>query len=220
MIQPLIQQIEESATWYRSFLLEYQKQHPSLEKEVTVQLLSVHFHLLQNIQRHYLVCASHPHLSHRRSLRKTIVDFANVEEQYADLILQDLKDLNATLLPPPFEVELWWSYFDTHNFNQPFLRIGAALICEKISEKSKDVFTRLTHAPYLNHRNTRFFSAYHRNDALKHGSELLTSLQGARLEAHHIAELNDGAVKGFFLLERLINWAFYVHKRHPLKIAA
>lgn len=214
MIPTLLQPIDNASSWYRMLLLDYHKQHPYFEKEVTIQLLSLHLHLLENIQRHFLICASHPDLSHRRALRKTLVDFANEEEHYVELIREDLKDLKSPPLAAPFEVELWWAYFDKQVYMRPFLRIGAALIYEHLYEKSKDTHAKLTHAPYLNASNTRFFATLHRNNALTHGSELLASLQGARLENHHIEELREGASKGFILLEKMILWAFNQH-RHP-----
>ncbi len=220
MIPALIQPIDCASSWYKALLADYHKKHPYFEKEVTVQLLSLHLHILENIQRHFLICASHPDLSHRRALRKTLVDFANEEEHFVELIHQDLKDLKASPLPPPFEVELWWAYFDKQVYMRPFLRIGAALIYENLPEKSKDIISRLTHAPYLNANNTRFFTALHRNNALSHGSELLASLQGARLDNHHLEELKEGANKGFFLLEKMVHWAFTQHLKSDVKKAA
>lgn len=220
MFHALIQPIDNASNWYKALLVEYHKKHPFFEKEVTIQLLSIHLHLLENIQRHFLICASHPDLAHRRALRKTLVDFANEEEHFAELIHKDLKELKATPLPAPFEVELWWAYFDKQVYTHPFLRIGAALIYENLPEKAKDTISRLTHAPYLNPNNTHFFSALHRNHALSHGAELLASLQGARLENHHIDQLKEGATKGFFLLEKIIQKAFQEQNSDVVKKAA
>src|SRR5689334_3018490 len=112
-------QIEFAQTAFRNMLIAAGNDG-GLTTDRYTRFLSMQHHLTKGVQRHFLIAASHPDLARRRKLRGFLVRFANEEELHFEIARQDLDRMEAPLLPRPFDVALWWAYFDSIIDTRPF----------------------------------------------------------------------------------------------------
>ena len=91
--------------------LEATEADGGLTLERYVRYLSMQFHLTRGVQRYFFLAASHPSISRARGLRRYLIEFAMTEEPHFQVAEADLRHLDRTPLPEPFDVALWKAYF-------------------------------------------------------------------------------------------------------------
>lgn len=176
-------------------------------RERYVRYLSMQYHLTKGVQRHFLIAASHPSMVGRPALRQFLIHFALEEETHYEMARRDVEAVGQTLLPCPFDVTLWWAYFDSVIYRQPFLRLGATCILENLGPGAGELAKALlASAPYLTAQNTTFLRL-HIHDDVPHGDDIVAALASARLDAEELADLEDGARAGAILYLRMAAWA-------------
>lgn len=169
--------------------------------------LSMQYHLTRDVQRYFITAAAHSDLAHMRALRKFLFAFANEEEFHYLVAGNDLSNMNHSVLPMPFDVELWHCYFTQVVTARPFVRLGAATVLENLSDaNTRPYFRKLLAAPFLNRDNTKFL-VLHMHETLPHGQQLLDALCAASLSAQHHADIVEGAKKGAVMYLRMAEWA-------------
>lgn len=169
--------------------------------------LSMQFHLTKDVQRHFFVAASHASLATKGKLREFLVTFGVEEEMHYRIAKRDLENLGQPLLPAPLDVKLWWAFFDSVIYTQPFVRLGATCILENLGSGSSDVAKRLLkNAPFISDRTARFMQI-HLHEELPHGAWVLQALKDTDLDAANLADLTEGAKIGAILYLRMVDWA-------------
>lgn len=199
--------IDKAQNFFRA-RLEKVAAEGGLSEQQYIRYLTMQYHLTKGVQRPFFQIAAHEDMSHRRTFRKFLVEFANEEELHFEIALKDLSALGVEPLPCPLDVKLWWSYFNALVEERPFVRLGATTILENLSGKCQNVIsTLLEKAPYLTKNNTRFLTI-HRHDLLPHGDQIMDALREARLEPHHLRDLEQGAEEASVMYFRMSEWAF------------
>jgi len=179
-----------------------------MSQEQYIRYLSMQYHLTKGVQRPFLTIAGHADLGTRRSLRKFIVNFANEEEFHFEVARRDLMQFGLEPVAMPFDVELWWAYFDRVTPERPFVRLGATCVLENIAEGSLDIIDYLfANAKFLTPKNTIFFKIHKHGESLPHGDQIFEALRAGKLEPRHVADLEEGARKGATLYLRMARWA-------------
>ncbi len=172
-----------------------------------VRYLSMQYHLTKGVQEYFYAAAAHSSLRRRQGLRQFLVEFANEEESHYLLAESDIAALGKTVLPEPLDVSLWHAYFRSVVHARPFIRLGATVVLENISDgAAKDAISRFFAAPFLSRENTRFI-ALHRHEMAPHGAQVVEVLQAARLTPEEQADLAKGAWAGAVLYLRMAKWA-------------
>jgi hypothetical protein len=210
--------VQESQTQFTQRLRQV-FQTGGLTQDRYVRYLSMQYHLTKGVQRHFFMAASHPDLEHRGSLRDFLVQFAKEEEAHFEIAKRDIENMGRELLPCPFEVELWWAYFNQIIFERPFVRLGATCILENIAGSSRQEVTNLlSQSSFITPRNSRFVTIHMHGENLPHGDQILEALSNARLEASHLSDLVEGAIKGSKLFLMMLDQAFglgNLQESHP-----
>src|SRR5690606_16063508 len=109
-----------------------EKQGDGLPLEAYRRYLSMQYHLTKGVQRHFMICASHPDFAHRPKLREFLFHFAEEEELHFKVAEKDLENLGSRPLPIPLDTRIWWAFFDTQVYERPLVRLGATCILENI----------------------------------------------------------------------------------------
>jgi hypothetical protein len=179
----------------------------SISLRVYQRYLSMQYHLARGVQRYFIVGAAHSSLARRRSLRRFLFEFANEEELHYLVAANDLLKLGLGLLPEPFDVTLWHSYFEKTIVDRPFVRLGAACILENISAgPARGPVKAALSAPFLNRSNTKFL-VLHQHETVPHGQQIIEALSQASLEPNQIEDLVQGARQGMVMYLRMAEWA-------------
>lgn len=188
-------------------LLESYLQHHTTTKQQYIRYLSFQYHLTRGVQRYFLEIASHPDLARRRKLRNFLYNFANEEELHYLVAANDLHKLGVEPLSMPFDVELWHAYFRSIVRDRPFVRFGAAVVLENLSDGvARPWVKKALQGEFLSRDNTKFL-VLHQHEALPHGDQILDAIKHGDLETHHFLDLVEGARKGTVLYIRMAEWA-------------
>lgn len=191
---------------FAALLASYLGEHPTTIDQY-IRYLSFQYHLTRDVQRYFLTAAAHADLARRRNLRDFLFRFANEEELHYLVAANDLAKLGLRPLPMPFDVELWHSYFGKIVIERPFVRLGAAAILENISDgPAKPWVKKALQGPFLTRDNTKFL-VLHQHETLPHGSQILSAIEEADLDARLARDLVEGARKGTVLYLRMAEWA-------------
>lgn len=203
----LVEVVEASKTEFRSMLESMMKSDGSMPKEIYRRYLNLQYHLTNGVQRHFFIAASHPDLSSKKSLREFLFNFGNEEEPHYEIAGRDLKSLGyETTVEAPFDVKLWWAYFNSVVYERPFLRLGATCILENLGSGSADLITSMfKNSDYITPRNSVFFKIHRHDDSLPHGDEILKALKNANLNDEQYADLVNGAKQGWIMYSRMMN---------------
>lgn len=178
-----------------------------LQRDQYARYLSFQHHLTNGVQRHFFAIAAHPSLVDRRPLREFLFRFGLEEEPHYRVAAADLRALGEELLPPPIEVELWWSYFDRIVPTRPFVRLGATAVLENLGPGTANESQQLLRgAPFLTPATTRFL-VIHRHEVLPHGDEVMAAIAAAAPDAAEMADLVHGAAVGAKLYLGMMEWA-------------
>ena len=169
------------------------------------------------MQKYFFRVAGSHKLSRKRKLRKFFTSFASEEELHYLVAASDLKALGLEILPEPFDVTLWHAYFDGVVDERPFVRVGAALILENISNGcAKSVVKQALSADFMNRENTKFL-VLHQHEVLPHGDQLMEVLTSTALLDDDIEDMILGARQGTIFYLRMVDWAL---GNDPLTLAA
>lgn len=169
--------------------------------------LSFQYHMTKGVQAYFFRVAASSKLARMRKLRKFFARFANEEELHYLVAASDLTALGLNILPEPFDVALWHSYFNSVVDKNPFIRVGAALILENISDGSaRPLVKKALAADFMNRENTKFL-VLHQHETLPHGDQLLEAVTSAPLSVSDIDDLVLGAKQGTVLYLRMVDWA-------------
>jgi hypothetical protein len=207
-MKPVLAVVTAAQAAFRSRLERLEQHEGGLTKERYVRFLSMQYHLTNGVQRHILTAAAHADLAHRRSLRKFLFEFANEEELHYEIARRDIENLGVEPAACPLDVKLWRAYFESIIVQRPFVRLGATCILENLAGTSGEIITRLfAAAPYLNPRNTRFFTIHRHDETLPHGDQIIEALEAAKLEDRHMVDLVEGAETGATIYMRLVEWS-------------
>jgi len=188
-------------------LLSSKKSQGGFSIESYQRYLSMQYHLTKDVQRYFITAAAHHDLAKIRDLRKFLVAFANEEELHYLIAGNDLRKLGVDILPVPFDVTLWHSYFGKIVIERPFVRIGAATILENLADESnRPLIRELLNAPFLNKENTKFL-VLHMHEQLPHGPQLISALTHANLLPSHWDDIIEGAKQGCVFYLRMAEWS-------------
>ncbi|NRB35518.1 MAG: hypothetical protein HRU31_12375 [Rhodobacteraceae bacterium] len=179
-----------------------------VDKRQTYQrYLSFQYHLTRGVQQYFMRIAASDKLARKRKLRKFFYDFANEEELHYLVAGSDLAALKMKVLPQPFEVALWHSYFDRVTDERPFLRVGAAIVLENISDGvARPHVKQALSSDFLDRGNTKFL-VLHQHETLPHGDQLIEAITQADLSDADIDDLCLGAQQGMVMYLRMAQWA-------------
>lgn len=198
--------VDDAQERFAELLSTYLVAHPTTVDQY-IRYLSFQYHLTRDVQRYFLTIAAHTDLARRRRLREFLCKFANEEELHYLVAASDLNALGLRPLSAPIDVELWHAYFGAIVVRRPFVRLGAAVILENISDGvAKPWVKKALQGSFLSRDNTKFF-VLHQHETLPHGEQLLSAIEEAKLEARHFADLAEGARKGTVLYLRMAEWA-------------
>lgn len=198
--------ISDAQERFAELLSSYLVEHPTTIDQY-IRYLSFQYHLTKGVQRYFLTIAAHADLARRRGLREFLYRFANEEELHYLVAANDLAKLGLRPLPMPFDVDLWHHYFGKIVADRPFVRLGAAVILENISDGvAKEWVKKALQGAFLTRDNTKFL-VLHQHEVLPHGDQVLTAIEEGGLEARHLADLIEGARKGTVLYLRMAEWA-------------
>ena len=203
----LVSKVEEAQKEFRSILESMMLDDGSMPKELYRRYLNLQYHLTNGVQRHFFIAASHPDLSSKKSLREFLFNFGIEEEPHYEIALKDLRNLGFDgTLEAPFDVELWWTYFDKVVYDRPFLRLGATCILENLGAGSGDlILSMFKNSSYITPRNSVFFKIHRHDDSLPHGDEILKALKNSNLNDDQYADLVKGAERGWIMYSRMLN---------------
>jgi hypothetical protein len=171
------------------------------------RFLTMQYHLTRGVQRYFFRVAGHSSLARRKSLRAFLVRFANEEELHYIVAGSDLAKLGKEVGPCPLDVKLWHAFFESTINEQPFLRLGAAVVLENLTAGEARAHVRnALGATFLTKENTKFV-AIHQHESLPHGVQFLEALESMPLTKTEIADLSQGARVGAVLYLRMAEWA-------------
>jgi hypothetical protein len=171
--------------------------------------LSMQYHLTKGVQRYFINAAAHACMQRKKSLRKFLFEFACEEELHYLVAGNDLQKMGLSVLPMPFDVALWHSYFGEITTHAPFQRLGAACILENLSDNEvKPLARSLLSAPFLSKENTKFI-VLHMHETLPHGAQIVQALEAAKLNSAQWDDVCEGAAKATVLYLRMAEWALF-----------
>ena len=178
-----------------------------VDRSCYARYLTMQYHLTRGVQRYFFGIASHPSMSRRKALRQFLVRFANEEELHYLVAGNDLAKLGLAVGPCPLDVRLWHAFFEPVVAEQPFLRLGAAVILENISGGEARAHVKLAlAAPFLAKDNTKFLTI-HQHETLPHGDQLVEAVERGALTAAEWADLLQGARVATVMYLRMAEWA-------------
>ncbi len=181
----------------------------SVDALIYQRYLSMQYHLTKGVQRYFITAAAHACMQGKKALRKFLLDFACEEELHYLVAGNDLQKMGLTVLPMPFDVALWHSYFGEIVVQAPFQRLGAACILENLSDNEvKPLARSLLSAPFLSKENTKFL-VLHMHETLPHGQQIVQALERAHLSQAQWQDVCEGAAKATVLYLRMAEWALF-----------
>ncbi len=203
----LISVVEEAKAEFRSMLESMIESDGAMPKETYRRYLNLQYHLTKGVQRHFFIAASHPDLSSKKSLREFLINFGNEEEPHFEIALKDLKNLGYEgTVEAPFDVQLWWTYFNSVIYERPFLRLGATCILENLGAGSSELISHIfANTKYITPRNSVFFKIHRHDEALPHGDEILRVLKESKPSEEQYGDLVAGATRGWIMYSRMLN---------------
>lgn len=202
----LLQEIEKSRQIFRDKLLAVE-QSGGMTQAHYERYLSMQYHLTKDVQKYFLAIAGTPKVMKNNKLRNFLLEFAIVEYPHYEVARKDLKNLGTEPFAMPFDTELWHTYFWSVVHEHPFWRLGAACILENISQGCNDVIDRqFAKAPFLNKKNTVFFTIHKHEKEIPHGDEILEAISNC--DEKDFEELVIGAKKGANLYLRMVDSVF------------
>lgn len=205
--QPVLKVVRAAQQEFRKLLLQA-RESGGVTRERYVRYLTMQYHLTKDVQRPFMVIAAHPSLARRKKLRDFLYAFALEEEPHFAVAADDLDNMGERPGPIPFDVELWWAYFNCCVAPRPFVRLGAACVLENLGPGAGALGREmLAAAPFLNKLNTRFLEI-HFHEALPHGDQIVKAMTSVPLSEAEIADCREGAVKGAAMYLRMASWVF------------
>lgn len=192
-------------------LLAAIKQNANLTGEPYLRFLSMQYHLTKDVQKDMFTVAASPHLLKHRKLRDFLYNFGLEEEPHFLLAKKDLKDLGHEPLPVSLDVKLWKGYFAQVCYQQPFIRLGGTCVLESIGTGVADIIHGvLKDSSTAINRSSRFLRIHlHTAEGLNHGEQIMEALEGAKLNASELAQLEQGATEAMVVYLRLIHWVLH-----------
>ena len=155
-----------------------------------------------------MMITAHPALARRKKLRDFLYNFALEEEPHFSVAEDDLDNMGEKPLPIPFDVELWWAYFNSIVPTRPFVRLGATCVLENLGPGAGALGREMLAAtPFLNKLNTRFLEI-HFHEVLPHGDQIIQAMTSVPLAEQEIADCREGAVNGAIMYLRMAAWVF------------
>lgn len=177
------------------------------QRDAYHRYLSFQYHMTKGVQRYFYRIAANHRLSKMRKLRSFLASFAQEEELHYLVAASDLRSLDLEILPEPFDVTLWHAHFNAIVDAHPFIRLGAALILENISDgPARPAVKQALSADFMTRENTKFL-VLHQHEVLPHGDQLLEAVTTAPLDDGDVADLILGAKQGTVLYLRMVDWA-------------
>jgi hypothetical protein len=205
-VEDLLACVADAQARFAELLSSY-LQNNTTSVEQYVRYLSFQYHLTKGVQRYFMAIAAHPDLARRRRLRAFLYNFANEEELHYLVAASDLCQLGFHPLPMPFDVALWHAYFRSVVNERPFIRLGAAIILENISDgAARPWVKKALVGSFLGRDNTKFL-VLHQHEALPHGDQILDAIRNGDLTPDHFDDLVDGAKQGTVMYLRMAEWA-------------
>lgn len=205
----LLKEVETIQIALKAKLEEYYEKEKSFTKESYIRFLSNQYYLNKDVQRDFLIVASHFDFSKRKELRSFLCNFANEEELHYLVAEKDLAELGVKPLPCTLDVELWKAYFAKIIYDRPFVRLGATAILENALSKASAIFDKLlSTASYLKVENMRYL-IIHKHEELPHGDQVIAALKNGNLEEKHWLDLQEGARNAGIIYMRFVHWILY-----------
>ncbi len=184
----------------------------SLSEEQYVRYLSMQYHLTKGVQRHFFTAASHPDIVVRKNLRDFLWKFGIEEEPHFQIAQKDLQNMKRTPVAKPFDVHIWWMFFDSIINERPFIRLGATCVLENLSDGAKEQVNHIfSHAPYITPKNFRFFAIHKHEENLNHGDQILAALESARLGQGELKDVVYGTNIGTEMYMRMVDWVLDIN---------
>lgn len=181
----------------------------NFDTKIYQRYLSMQYHLTKGVQRYFITAAAHESLRRMKPLRKFLLEFACEEELHYLVAGNDLQKMGLTVLPIPFDVVLWHSYFSEVTVRAPFQRLGAACILENLSDAEVKPLARgLLQSSFLSKDNTKFL-VLHMHETLPHGLQILEALEKAGLSEDQWNDVYEGAAKATVMYLRMAQWALF-----------
>jgi hypothetical protein len=200
--------VEKAGDLFKQRMESLKANGGTIPKEKYIRYLSMQYHLTKDVQRPFMICASHPSLARRKPLREFLFKFALEEEPHYMVAKKDLENMGIEPLPIPAETEIWWAYFNSIIFEKPLIRLGATCVLENIGIKSHSVIDELfAKADYLTKTNTVFFQIHKHGPNLNHGAEIFEALEEADLNEEMLGDCIKGAKIGTKLYMDMADWA-------------
>ncbi len=187
--------------------LEFVERNAGLTLEQYVRYLSMQYHLTCNVQKHFLLIASHSSLISKPRFREFLIAFGLEEEPHYRIAQKDLEHLDQEILPIPLDVKLWWAYFDSIIDSRPFVRLGATCILENLGSGGSDIVRRLLYNANFITEHTSRFVQIHLHEELPHGDQIINALQKIDPNPEMLIDLKEGAQTGAILYLRMLDWA-------------
>jgi hypothetical protein len=206
-LRPILEVVDRAKASFHA-TLEDVAAKGEFTKEAYHRYLSMQFHLTRQVQRHFMIAASHHSLMERKKLRDFLVTFANEEEPHYLIAESDLRKMGLEPLPCPLDVELWQNYFLPRAHTHPLHRLGATCVLENLGAGAGRTGRQLlSSASFLNGENTRFLDI-HFHEVLPHGEQIVAALESIALTDREIQDARKGAMVGTILYFRLVDWVF------------
>ncbi len=184
----------------------------SLSEEQYVRYLSMQYHLTKGVQRHFFTAASHPDIVVRKNLRDFLWKFGIEEEPHFQIAQKDLQNMKRTPVAKPFDVHIWWMFFDSIINERPFIRLGATCVLENLSDGAKEQVNHIfSNAPYITPKNFRFFAIHKHEENLNHGDQILAALESARLDQDELKDVVYGTNIGTEMYMRMVDWVLDIN---------
>ena len=184
----------------------------SLSEEQYVRYLSMQYHLTKGVQRHFFTAASHPDIVVRKNLRDFLWKFGIEEEPHFQIAQKDLQNMKRTPVVKPFDVHIWWMFFDSIINERPFIRLGATCVLENLSDGAKEQVNHIfSNAPYITPKNFRFFAIHKHEENLNHGDQILAALESARLDQDELKDVVYGTSIGTEMYMRMVDWVLDIN---------
>ncbi|OAB55233.1 hypothetical protein AY600_14140 [Phormidium willei BDU 130791] len=178
-----------------------------MSEDQYVRYLSMQYHLTKDVQRVFMIAASHPDFSSRRALRDYLFRIGIEEEPHFRIAEEDVQGLGRSLVEMPLDLRLWHAHFNALIHDRPLVRIGAHCVLENIVVGLEEkVMGLLSQAPFVTRQTSRFVVLHTHADA-PHGQDIFRVLEAAKLDARHLADLVEGARDGGTMFLRLIDWS-------------
>lgn len=178
-----------------------------LSQEQYVRYLSMQYHLTCGVQKHFFQAAAHPDIVVRKHLREFLFRFGVEEEPHFQIALKDLQNMKRQPLPKPFDVHVWWLFFDSIIEKRPFIRLGATCILENLSDGAKEEVNYIfSNAPYITPKNFRFFAIHKHEDNLNHGEQILEAINSGKLDETELLDVVYGIRVGTEMYMRMVDW--------------